>query len=64
MEFDKWAPTVVKVSYKGAPQVRRVLASQLRGMKFNVLLTTYEYVMKDKAVLAKVRSTLKTCSTV
>ena len=56
MEFDKWAPTVMKVCYKGSPLVRRSLASQLRSIKFNVLLTTYEYVMKDKAVLAKVKS--------
>uniref|UniRef100_A0A3B4BBJ8 SNF2 N-terminal domain-containing protein n=1 Tax=Periophthalmus magnuspinnatus TaxID=409849 RepID=A0A3B4BBJ8_9GOBI len=28
---------------------------QLRSGKFNVLLTTYEYIIKDKQVLAKVR---------
>ena len=54
LEFDKWAPDVVKVNYKGLPLVRRALAQQLRSMKYNVLLTTYEYVMKDKAILAKV----------
>ena len=54
MEFDKWAPTITKVSYKGSPTLRRTLATNLRTMKFNVLITTYEYVMKDKAVLAKV----------
>jgi hypothetical protein len=25
----------------------------MRATKFNVLLTTYEYIIKDKAVLAK-----------
>ncbi|XP_070563985.1 probable global transcription activator SNF2L2 [Ptychodera flava] len=55
MEFDKWAPSVVRIAYKGSPTVRRTLISQLRTGKFNVLLTTYEYVMKDKAVLAKIR---------
>lgn len=29
---------------------------QLRSGKFNVLLTTYEYIIKDKHILAKVRS--------
>lgn len=55
LEFDKWAPSITKVIYKGSPQLRKVLGTQLRTMKFNVLLTTYEYVMKDKSVLAKIR---------
>ncbi|KAM3966517.1 LOW QUALITY PROTEIN: ATP-dependent helicase brm [Aphomia sociella] len=55
LEFEKWAPTVVVVSYKGSPQSRRLVQTQMRSTKFNVLLTTYEYVIKDKAVLAKVQ---------
>jgi SWI/SNF-related matrix-associated actin-dependent regulator of chromatin subfamily A protein 2/4 len=27
----------------------------MRATKFNVLLTTYEYILKDKSVLAKIR---------
>lgn len=79
-EFDKWAPSVVKVSYKvsvatpamlsdraasanaslcclpqGSPAARRAFVPILRSGKFNVLLTTYEYIIKDKQVLAKVR---------
>ncbi|XP_045509584.1 ATP-dependent helicase brm-like isoform X1 [Colias croceus] len=53
LEFEKWAPTVQVVSYKGSPQSRRLVQTQMRSAKFNVLLTTYEYVIKDKAVLAK-----------
>ncbi|XP_023029619.2 ATP-dependent helicase brm isoform X2 [Leptinotarsa decemlineata] len=53
LEFEKWAPSVVVISYKGSPGVRRVIQSQMRAAKFNVLLTTYEYVIKDKSVLAK-----------
>ena len=34
--------------------MRRGLSAQIRQGRFNVLLTTYEYVMKDKATLAKV----------
>ncbi|CAG0887655.1 unnamed protein product [Cyprideis torosa] len=55
MEFQKWAPSVTVVAYKGAPNVRRTLQNQMRGTRFNVLLTTYEYVIKDKSVLAKIR---------
>uniref|UniRef100_A0A669BHQ5 SWI/SNF related BAF chromatin remodeling complex subunit ATPase 4a n=1 Tax=Oreochromis niloticus TaxID=8128 RepID=A0A669BHQ5_ORENI len=54
-EFDKWAPSVVKVSYKGSPAARRSFVPILRSGKFNVLLTTYEYIIKDKQVLAKIR---------
>lgn len=54
LEFEKWAPTVVVVSYKGSPGVRRIIQSQLKAAKFNVLLTTYEYIIKDKGILAKV----------
>lgn len=54
LEFEKWAPSVVVVSYKGSPAGRRAIQSQMRATKFNVLLTTYEYVIKDKGVLAKV----------
>ncbi|NXL67838.1 SMCA2 protein, partial [Chordeiles acutipennis] len=54
-EFDKWAPSVVKISYKGTPAMRRSLVPHLRSGKFNVLLTTYEYIIKDKHILAKIR---------
>ncbi|XP_025830418.1 ATP-dependent helicase brm isoform X3 [Agrilus planipennis] len=53
LEFEKWAPSVVVVSYKGSPIGRRAIQSQMRSTKFNVLLTTYEYIIKDKGVLAK-----------
>ncbi|XP_067642426.1 ATP-dependent helicase brm [Eurosta solidaginis] len=55
LEFEKWAPSVGVVSYKGSPQGRRLLQNQMRATKFNVLLTTYEYVIKDKSVLAKIQ---------
>ena len=39
---------------QGSPNMRRSAASQIRAGKFNVVLTTYEYVMRDKSVLSKV----------
>ncbi|XP_050309192.1 ATP-dependent helicase brm-like [Anthonomus grandis grandis] len=54
LEFEKWAPSVQVISYKGTPGIRRTLQSQMRAAKFNVLVTTYEYIIKDKSVLSKV----------
>ncbi|CAH0558695.1 unnamed protein product [Brassicogethes aeneus] len=54
LEFEKWAPSVVVISYKGSPGIRRVIQTQMRSAKFNVVLTTYEYIIKDKSVLAKI----------
>ena len=56
LEFQKWAPTLVVISYKGLPNVRRNLQNQLRG-PFHVLLTTYEYIIKDRPILCKWRWT-------
>lgn len=55
LEFERWAPSVIKIPYKGSVDMRRALQSQIKGTKFNVLLTTYEYVIKDKSVLAKIK---------
>ncbi|DAZ92971.1 TPA: hypothetical protein N0F65_006292 [Lagenidium giganteum] len=53
-EFKKWAPDLVLVVYKGPPQVRKeIFKQEMSSCQFNVLLTTYEYIMKDKHVLRK-----------
>lgn len=41
--------------FLGSPGARRDLSTNLKSNKFNVLLTTYEYIIKDKAVLAKIK---------
>lgn len=46
--------TVQIIAYKGTPGARRTIQAQMRAAKFNVLLTTYEYIIKDKSVLSKV----------
>ena len=40
---------------QGSPNQRRLLANTLKSGRFNVLLTTYEYVMKDKGPLSKLK---------
>lgn len=47
--------TSITVHFQGSPAARRAFVPILRSGKFNVLLTTYEYIIKDKQVLAKVR---------
>jgi ATP-dependent helicase STH1/SNF2 len=57
LEFSKWAPDVKIGVYKGTPNYRRQLAFQIkndREDRFNVLVTTYEYIMKDKYYLNKI----------
>lgn len=56
LEFSKWAPDLKLKVYKGAPMERRNIATQIKmeREKFNVILTTYEYIMKDKFFLKKI----------
>jgi len=45
-EFERWAPTVMVVEYQGKPPERKDLWRRfIVSRKFNVLLTTYEYVL-------------------
>ncbi|CAG7915507.1 unnamed protein product [Penicillium olsonii] len=41
-EFEKWAPDVGKVVYKGPPNARKQQQQQIRWGQFQVLLTTYD----------------------
>ncbi|KAL3241151.1 RSC chromatin remodeling complex ATPase subunit STH1 [Nakaseomyces bracarensis] len=53
LEFEKWAPSLNTVIYKGTPNQRHSLQHKIRSGNFDVLLTTYEYIIKDKALLSK-----------
>lgn len=53
-EFSKWCPAARTISYKGLPNQRKeIYRDQVRSGQFNVLLTTYEYIIRDKNVLRK-----------
>eukprot|EP00178_Gracilaria_changii_P014001 TRINITY_DN396_c0_g2_i1.p1 TRINITY_DN396_c0_g2~~TRINITY_DN396_c0_g2_i1.p1 ORF type:complete len:1507 (+),score=242.53 TRINITY_DN396_c0_g2_i1:1514-6034(+) len=55
-EMDKWAPSLVKVVYKGDPTTRKsIQLYEMQGGNYNVLLTTYEFIVKDKNVLGRIR---------
>lgn len=53
VEFAKWAPSVRTISYKGNPAQRRTLQNEIRVGRVYVLLTTYEYIIKDRPILCK-----------
>lgn len=55
MEFEKWAPSISRIIYKGPPNTRKQQQQAIRWGQFQVLLTTYEYIIKDRPVLSKVK---------
>ncbi|KAL6403887.1 putative component of SWI/SNF global transcription activator complex [Ilyonectria robusta] len=55
LEFEKWAPSVSRVVYKGPPNTRKQHQDRIRRGEFQVLLTTYEYIIKDRPILSKIK---------
>ncbi|KAM6303835.1 chromodomain-helicase-DNA-binding protein 2 [Podargus strigoides] len=59
-EFDVWAPEINVVVYIGDLMSRNMIReyewihSQSKRLKFNALITTYEILLKDKAVLGSI----------
>lgn len=54
-EFEKWAPSVVKIIYRGDAMTRRQMeVNEIAMGGFNVLLTTYEFVVRDQHVLSRI----------
>ncbi|CUM63072.1 uncharacterized protein PRCAT00000637001 [Priceomyces carsonii] len=58
--FERWAPDVNCVYYLGNTEARRTirdyeLYNNNNKPKFNVLLTTYEYILKDRAELGSIK---------
>lgn len=55
-ELDLWAPSLEKIQYRGDRQTRRqIQRNQLTAGTFNVLLTTYEFTVKDQTALSRVK---------
>ncbi|KAK8345654.1 hypothetical protein V6Z12_A07G163400 [Gossypium hirsutum] len=54
-ELHNWLPSVSCIYYVGAKEQRSKLFSQeVLAMKFNVLVTTYEFIMYDRSKLSKI----------
>lgn len=54
-EFSTWAPSIVAILYDGRAEERKALRDELTGDgRFNVLITHYDLIMRDKAVLKKI----------
>ena len=54
-ELETWAPSICNIIYKGAPKIRKELyLNTIANGKFNSVLTTFDYVMRDKKFLSKV----------
>lgn len=51
-EFQKWAPSINVITYKGNKRERPYLSSLIKSGGFNVVLTTYEYILNDKSTLS------------
>ncbi|XP_058743971.1 ATP-dependent helicase BRM-like [Vicia villosa] len=53
-ELYKWLPSVSCIFYAGGKDYRTKLFHQVSALKFNVLVTTYEFIMYDRAKLSKI----------
>ncbi|KAM3755195.1 hypothetical protein ACB098_02G022400 [Castanea mollissima] len=54
-EFAMWAPSIAAFLYDGRQEERKAMREKLSGEgKFNVLITHYDLIMRDKAFLKKI----------
>lgn len=59
MQFQRWSPELNVVLYMGSGAARYSIREHEFGhakrLKFNVLLTTYEYILKDRELLSTIK---------
>ncbi|WOL13291.1 ATP-dependent helicase BRM-like isoform X1 [Canna indica] len=54
-ELLNWLPSISCIFYVGGKDARaRLFSQEVRAVKFNVLVTTYEFVMYDRSKLSKI----------
>ncbi|SBS80561.1 DEAD/DEAH box helicase, putative [Plasmodium ovale curtisi] len=53
-EFDRWCPSLRVLTYRGSKSERRGLSRQLLDNEFDICLTTFDFVIKEKALLMKI----------
>ncbi|KAJ4955644.1 hypothetical protein NE237_012427 [Protea cynaroides] len=55
-EFAAWAPSIVAILYDGRQDERRIMREEYSGEgKFNVMITHYDLIMRDKSFLKKIQ---------
>lgn len=55
-EFEKWAPLMKVIVYDGSWEERKVLREDILEPKsYNVVVTHYDLVVRDKALFKKAR---------
>jgi SNF2 family DNA or RNA helicase len=52
-EFVRWAPSIKRIVYRGSHNARPELFKTMKTTKWNVCLTTYEFILKDRLKLKK-----------
>eukprot|EP00803_Ostreobium_quekettii_P000818 evm.model.scf_544.7 EVM.evm.TU.scf_544.7 scf_544:32803-45870(+) len=52
-EFEKWTPSINVIMYDGAPEERKLMRADIVKGSFNVLVTHYDIVIRDKNVFKK-----------
>ncbi|WVQ84586.1 hypothetical protein IAT38_006740 [Cryptococcus sp. DSM 104549] len=59
MQFRVWAPDLNVICYMGSARSREVIRQfefgPVKNLKFNVLLTTYEFILKDRQDLQQIK---------
>lgn len=51
-EFERWCPSLRVVQFRGTKPERRKLGALVKAGAFNVCLTTYDWVIREKATLS------------
>jgi len=55
MEFKRWAPSVSTIVMKGSKLERQEQYARIRALDFQVCLVTYEYIIRERPILARVK---------
>lgn len=54
-EIKRWLPKLSTVFYVGSKEARaKIFTQQVLQLKFNILVTSYEFIMRDRSKLSKV----------
>jgi hypothetical protein len=52
-EFDRWLPSFNVIAFRGSKDQRREALRQMRGDDVNVVLTTYDFILREKGPLTR-----------